>query len=158
MLWFIISLVPSAHIFHVYWCQQGFLGSVISYNLDSCLANIAFPVWYSSWVFVMTVPLEGGLYSMWWIAWCDRDNTFRLWSCATLIDLQSVVIRLAMTLDSLLASHRFAPFVLYWKKRNAALQYVLIIPVVFAMFSTHWKQISAIQFYRKIIIFIYFMR
>lgn len=104
MLWIIINLVPSAHIFLVYWCQQAFLGSVISYNLDSCLANIAFPVWFSSWVFVMTVPLEGGLYSMWWIAWCDRDNAFRLWSCATLIDLQSVVIRLAMTSDSLLAS------------------------------------------------------
>lgn len=155
MLWFTIHLVASAHIFHVYWCQQAFLASVISYNLDSCLTNIAFPVWYSSWVFVMTVPLEGGLYSMWWIAWCDRDNAFRLWSCATLIDLQSLVIRLAMTSDSLLASHRFAPFLLHWKKRNAALQYELI-PVVFAMFSTHWKQISAIKFYREII-FIYFM-
>lgn len=144
MLWFIINLVPSAHIFHVYWCQQAFLGPVISYNLGSCLANIAFPVWYSSWVFVMTVPLEGGLYSMWWIARCDRDNAFRPWSCATLIDLQSVVIRLAMTSDSLLASHRFAPFVWDWKKCNAALQYQLIVPVVFTMFGNKFLQLNFI--------------
>lgn len=58
-------------------------------------------MWYSSWVLVMTVPLEGGLYSMWWIAWCDQYNAFRPCSCSTLIDLQSVVIRFAMTSLSL---------------------------------------------------------